>query len=281
MSEHEDPARKSSTAPGAWDEFWSGKELVVLEEDDRHWRSVMWHRQFRFWEERFSAAPGRSYLECGAGSAQTSIYFAGQGYDCTLLDNSAPGIHMGKCNFQRAGREGKFLVGDMCDLPFGDASFDIVFSDGVLEHFESIEKPIKEMARILKPGGIFAAEVVPKKLSCQTLGNIEIFLARLAKRILSLRFRRALSESRGEWEIYENSIPPDEYVSVLRREGIEDAVSSASSPYPDLSLPRPMAYLYGKIMLKTGRLWDRFESSSSRLALAWSSTFRVYGTKKP
>jgi ubiquinone/menaquinone biosynthesis C-methylase UbiE len=197
-----------------------------------------------------------------------------------MLDNSAPGTAMGRRNFRRAGREGKYLVGDMCSLPFDDGSFDIVFSDGVLEHFESIERPIKEMVRILKPGGVFAAEIVPRKISCQTLGNVEIFCARLAKRIFSLQIRRAVSESHAEWDIYENSIPPGEYVRMLRQEGVDDAQARASSPFPNLSLPRPVAHLYGRIMLRSKRLADRFESSPSRLAIAWSSTFRVYGAKR-
>jgi len=279
MTDPHRPERPSSTAPGAWDEFWSGKDLVVIDADEKHWRSVMWHRAFRFWEERFAAAPGRRFVECGAGSAQTSLYLAGRGFDCTMLDNSAPGAEMGRRNFRSTGLEGKFLVGDMCSLPFDDRSFDVVFSDGVLEHFESIEQPIKEMVRILRPGGIFAAEVVPRKISCQTLGNIEIFCARLAKRILSLQLRRAVSDSRSAWDIYENSIRPGEYVQLLHQEGVDNAVARASSPFPDLSLPESVARLYGRIMLGSKRLWDRFERSPSRLALAWSSTFRVYGTK--
>ena len=145
MSDPDHPEPHSSTSPGAWDEFWNGRDLVVIEADEAHWRSVLWHRAFHFWEERFAAAPGKRLLECGAGSAQTSLYLAGRGFDCTMLDNSAPGTEMGRRNFRRVGRKGKYIVGDMCSLPFDDESFDIVFSDGVLEHFETIEEPIREM----------------------------------------------------------------------------------------------------------------------------------------
>lgn len=36
---------------------------------------------------------------------------------------------------------------------FGDKTFDAVFAADVLEHFRDLEKPIREIHRILKPGG--------------------------------------------------------------------------------------------------------------------------------
>jgi SAM-dependent methyltransferase len=40
-------------------------------------------------------------------------------------------------------------------LPFHDASFDLVIMDAVLEHLNEVEKSFAEVARILKPGGTF------------------------------------------------------------------------------------------------------------------------------
>lgn len=46
------------------------------------------------------------------------------------------------------------IAGNTMDLPFRDDSFEIVISSEVIEHTDSPEKAVHEMARILKPGGI-------------------------------------------------------------------------------------------------------------------------------
>jgi SAM-dependent methyltransferase len=38
-------------------------------------------------------------------------------------------------------------------LPFGDASFDAVYSMGTIEHFDETERAVGEIARVLAPGG--------------------------------------------------------------------------------------------------------------------------------
>ncbi len=43
---------------------------------------------------------------------------------------------------------------DILDLPFDDENFDIVFCNHVLEHIEDDTKAMKELYRILKPGGM-------------------------------------------------------------------------------------------------------------------------------
>ncbi|MEO9891521.1 methyltransferase domain-containing protein [Aurantibacter sp.] len=42
---------------------------------------------------------------------------------------------------------------DICDLPFNDESFDVIFCNHVLEHIPNDTKAMTEMYRVLKPGG--------------------------------------------------------------------------------------------------------------------------------
>jgi ubiquinone/menaquinone biosynthesis C-methylase UbiE len=51
----------------------------------------------------------------------------------------------------------KFSAGDMCAMPYADASFDVVLCSEVLEHIHEYQKAISECERILKPGGLFIA----------------------------------------------------------------------------------------------------------------------------
>jgi ubiquinone/menaquinone biosynthesis C-methylase UbiE len=49
-----------------------------------------------------------------------------------------------------------FLVGDVYDLQFDDASFDVVYAHQVLQHLSDPVRALREMRRVLVPGGLVA-----------------------------------------------------------------------------------------------------------------------------
>lgn len=51
----------------------------------------------------------------------------------------------------------KFVVADGRSLPFRDGSFDIVVANLLLHHIEPVEAVLKEVVRVLRPGGRFCA----------------------------------------------------------------------------------------------------------------------------
>lgn len=53
---------------------------------------------------------------------------------------------------------------DICDLPFEDDTYDIIFCNHVLEHIPDDTKAMQEMLRILKPGGMAILQI-PQDLS--------------------------------------------------------------------------------------------------------------------
>ena len=56
---------------------------------------------------------------------------------------------------------------DICNLPFDDNSFDVIFCNHVLEHIENDTKAMKELYRVLKPNGMGIFQV-PQDLSRDT-----------------------------------------------------------------------------------------------------------------
>jgi ubiquinone/menaquinone biosynthesis C-methylase UbiE len=54
------------------------------------------------------------------------------------------------------------IVGDSSPLPFGDASIDVVFSHQVIEHVPDDRAFVREISRVLKPGGIAFVTSVAK-----------------------------------------------------------------------------------------------------------------------
>lgn len=56
---------------------------------------------------------------------------------------------------------------DICDLPFEENTYDVVFCNHVLEHIVDDKKAMSELYRVLKPGG-FGIFQIPQDLSLET-----------------------------------------------------------------------------------------------------------------
>ena len=102
---------------------------------------------------------GRDVLEYGCGGALWSIALAARGARVTALDNSAQQLAYARAAVDAAGAEVRLVHAPGEETPFADASFDIVFCDHGAMSFASPDRTIPEVARILRPGGIFAFNV--------------------------------------------------------------------------------------------------------------------------
>src|SRR5580765_6392874 len=69
------------------------------------------------------------------------------------IDIAEPTVIQARAAF--AGDTGplRAATADVRTLPFRDASFDAIYSMGTIEHFDETEQAVREMARVLKPGG--------------------------------------------------------------------------------------------------------------------------------
>lgn len=95
---------------------------------------------------------GRDVLEvgCGTGMILKEIHPIAQ---------RAVGIDISPGMLAQAEARGLEVVeGSATELPFEDASFDVVYSFKVLAHVEEIERAMREVSRVLRPGGVAALE---------------------------------------------------------------------------------------------------------------------------
>jgi S-adenosylmethionine decarboxylase len=74
-----------------------------------------------------------------------------QGATAFAIDISEPIVRQARAAFGT--RVLRPAIGDVRRLPFGDESFDAIYSMGTVEHFVETEASVAELARILKPGG--------------------------------------------------------------------------------------------------------------------------------
>jgi len=104
---------------------------------------------------------GRS-LEIGAGTGYFSLNLlrAGVVREATCTDIAPRMLRTLEDNAQRLGLEVETAACDAAELPFEDASFDLVLGHAVLHHLPDLQGSFAEFARVLRPGGtlFFAGE---------------------------------------------------------------------------------------------------------------------------
>ena len=101
----------------------------------------------------FNKHKGKKVLEIGAGLGTDLSQFALGGAICTDLDLSAGHLAHAKRSFELRGSTGEFIHGDGENLPFDDDTFDVVYSNGVIHHTPNTTHAVKDIRRVLKPGG--------------------------------------------------------------------------------------------------------------------------------
>src|SRR5437660_7359415 len=115
------------------------------------------HRYSKEWHipeaANFSSAKGLRVLEIGCGMGTDGAQFAKAGADYTGVDLTEAAIELSRKRFELFGLRGAFRVADAENLDFADGSFDLVYSHGVLHHTPDTARAVREIHRVLKPGG--------------------------------------------------------------------------------------------------------------------------------
>src|SRR2546421_2284268 len=101
----------------------------------------------------FASAGGLRVLEIGCGMGTDGAQFAQAGAVYTGVDLTDAAIELARKRFELSGLQGNFQVADAENLKFPDESFDLVYSHGVLHHTPDTARAVREIHRVLKPGG--------------------------------------------------------------------------------------------------------------------------------
>jgi SAM-dependent methyltransferase len=97
---------------------------------------------------------GKRVVDFGCGSGANTVLLANRGAHVWAVDISEDLIRLGQRRLAVNAREGgaQFIVGSAHDLPFPDASIDVVFGIAILHHLD-LDLVSREVHRVLKPGG--------------------------------------------------------------------------------------------------------------------------------
>lgn len=124
------------------DEDFLGMEAYVL-------RTGPW---LKAWFERLDLAGSRC-LDLGSGSGIFSSMLARRGADVVSMDLTQAGVELTGRTTRFFGVPTDVVRGDAERAPFRAGCFDFVYSWGVLHHTSDMDAALREVGRILKPGG--------------------------------------------------------------------------------------------------------------------------------
>ncbi len=143
-----------------WDQFWQEREEIeeVYSNSERVIDQLI----------RLGDPAGRWILEVGAGSGRDSLALSSRGGRVIMLDYSAPALQVIQKLAQKGGQPVYLVRGDAFHLPFRSDALDLVFHQGLLEHFADPGGILAENLRVLRPGGAALADV-PQRYHLYTL----------------------------------------------------------------------------------------------------------------
>jgi len=138
----------SGSTPDFWEENWAASQF---EESLRFMAADPLRPIFEKYLHTDSLV-----LEGGCGMGNYAAYYASRGFNVIGLDFALQALrtlHIRQPHLKLCG-------GDVANLPFADETFDLYYSGGVVEHFESGAGPsLLEASRVLKDSGALLISV--------------------------------------------------------------------------------------------------------------------------
>lgn len=174
---------------------------------------------------------GSRMLESGCGTGRWVRFLSDRGWKVTGLEMAPETVAIA----HEWWPDLDFVVGDCAKAPFGDGEFDAVLSFGVVEHWPAgPEDPLREICRVLRPGGIAIITVpclntIRQVKRAVWLNDLQELPRALAKRMLGRRvrlfgrlhrgYRFAVHPAHGPF--FEYWMTPVEFTAVVEASGLE------------------------------------------------------------
>lgn len=134
-----------------WESYWKGVGDVetTYSTGDRLVREIL----------ADGAVAGARVLEVGAGSGRDTLGLVRAGATGVVLDYSPASLALVGEQARRQGLEVHLVQADALAMPFREGTFEVVFHQGLLEHFRDPQPLLTENARVTRRGGRVVVDV--------------------------------------------------------------------------------------------------------------------------
>ena len=107
------------------------------------------------WIDELAIPPGQKVLEIGCGAGRCTVALAQRGYLIQAMDSVEGMLNSTQEHAIEAGVSSSVTtsLGDAHDLAFQDGNFGLVLAIGVIPYLQFPQKALREMSRVLRPGG--------------------------------------------------------------------------------------------------------------------------------
>jgi 2-polyprenyl-6-hydroxyphenyl methylase/3-demethylubiquinone-9 3-methyltransferase len=178
---------------------------------------------------------GKRALDVGCGGGLLAEEFARLGCDVVGIDPSANSVATARAHAATAGLNIDYRLGVGEALPFENASFEIVYCCDVLEHVNSVDAVVGEIARVLQPGGVFMYDTINRTLA-----------SKLAVIKVPQDWLKLVPPAFHVWDLF---ITPTELRTTLAQHGLEHRDTTGLRPGGN-----PLAILLGAREVKRGHV---------------------------
>lgn len=172
----------------------------------------------------------KATLDVGCGGGLLAEEFARLGCRVTGIDPSAQSLETARAHARAAGLAIEYRRATGEQIPFPDATFDIVYCCDVLEHVQDLRRVIAEISRVLKPGGTFLYDTINRTLKSKLV---------MIKLFQEWDWTSFMPPNLHDWRMF---IKPDELISVMAANGLQNrgltGLAPAANPLSTLRLLR-------------------------------------------
>jgi ubiquinone/menaquinone biosynthesis C-methylase UbiE len=143
-----------------WEQFWEQKTEL----------STVYSPSARIIDNlrAVTEVQGKKVLEVGAGTGRTSFELMHNSAYVVILDYAESSLSIVQELLSKANKSADIIRADAFHLPFKNNTFDIVFHQGLLEHFKNPKPLLKENYRVLSHGGLALVDV-PQRYHIYTI----------------------------------------------------------------------------------------------------------------